>query len=322
VKPARWASVLVWVVPALWSSNYLIARLAHGVVAPHVLALGRWGLALALMLPFVGATLWRQRQALRAEWWQLLVLGALGMWICGAFVYLGGQSTSATNIALIYAATPVGIAVASVKLLHERMSTAQRWAVLLALLGVLFIIAKGHLDNLLAVRFSIGDGWIVAAALAWVAYSVLLKRWPSALGPAERLAAIIAGGVLVLLPFTALEALLAPRLPFSGAALGLIVAAAVIPGVLSYTAYSFLQRELGASRTALMLYLAPVYGAVSAWLVLGERPGWYHAVGAALILPSIALATRPIPGAPAAPPPRGGAASEPAEPDPRRPLGS
>ena len=37
---------------------------------------------------------------------------------------------------------------------------------------------------------------------------------------------------------------------------------------------------------------APVYAAFSAWFVLGERPGWYHAVGAALILPSIWLATR------------------------------
>jgi drug/metabolite transporter (DMT)-like permease len=60
---------------------------------------------------------------------------------------------------------------------------------------------------------------------------------------------------------------------------------------LSYVAYSFLQRELGAARTALMLYLAPVYGAVGAWFVLGERLGWYHLVGAAMILPSIALAT-------------------------------
>ena len=86
--------------------------------------------------------------------------------------------------------------------------------------------------------------------------------------------------------------MLAPSLPFSGLALLLIVLAAVLPGVLSYTAYSFLQRELGASSTALLLYLAPVYGALGAWLVLGERPGWYHAAGAALILPSIWLATR------------------------------
>jgi drug/metabolite transporter (DMT)-like permease len=53
-----------------------------------------------------------------------------------------------------------------------------------------------------------------------------------------------------------------------------------------------MQRELGASRTALMLYLAPVYGAAGAWWVLGEVPGWHHAIGGALILPSIWLATR------------------------------
>jgi drug/metabolite transporter (DMT)-like permease len=65
-----------------------------------------------------------------------------------------------------------------------------------------------------------------------------------------------------------------------------------VPGVLSYSAYSYMQRELGASRTALVMYLSPVYAAFGAWAVLGEAPGWYHGVGAALILPSIWLATR------------------------------
>jgi drug/metabolite transporter (DMT)-like permease len=40
-----------------------------------------------------------------------------------------------------------------------------------------------------------------------------------------------------------------------------------------------------------------VYGALGAWWVLGEAPGWYHGVGAALILPSIWLATRSSPRA-------------------------
>lgn len=290
--PPRWAYALLWIVPGLWSSNYVIARLASGVVEPHALAFGRWSLALALMLPFVGSVLWRERAAWRHEWRQLLVLGATGMWICGAWVYLAGQTTTATNIALIYAATPVAIAVLGVKLLHERMSVTQRLAVPFALAGVLLIIAKGDPRQLLAVRFTAGDAWIVAAAISWTVYSVLLRRWPSALGPAARLAAIIGGGLLVLAPFTLVEALTAPHLPFTAPSAALVVAAAILPGVLSYTAYSYLQRELGASRTAMMLYLAPVYGAVLAWLVLGEVPGWYHLVGAAMILPSIWLASR------------------------------
>ncbi|MDE2398397.1 MAG: DMT family transporter, partial [Burkholderiales bacterium] len=253
VTRERRALILLWVVPALWSSNYLIARAARGVVAPHLLAFGRWSLALALLLPVAGAGLWRKRALLREEAWHCLVLGAFGMWICGAWVYLGGQTTSATNIALFYAATPIAISVAGVFLLGEPLSLPRRWAVALALFGVLLVIAKGDPANLLGVRFVVGDAWILAAAASWVAYSVLLKRWPSGLGPAERLAAIIAGGLLVLAPFTIQESWQAGWPLPDARALGLIALAAVLPGVLSYGAYSYLQRELGASRTALLL---------------------------------------------------------------------
>jgi drug/metabolite transporter (DMT)-like permease len=112
----------------------------------------------------------------------------------------------------------------------------------------------------------------VAAAISWVAYSVLQKRWPTALGPGERLVATIAGGHVLLLPFTLWEALAQPVPPLTAKAAGLVLAAAVVPGVLSYGAYAVLQRELGASRTALMLYLTPIYGPLLAWALLGEVP--------------------------------------------------
>jgi drug/metabolite transporter (DMT)-like permease len=202
------------------------------------------------------------------------------------------DSTTSTNIALIYAATPVLIAMLSARLLHERLSAAQKLGGLLALAGVLFVIAKGRPQNLLAVRFAAGDGWIMACAVSWAAYSVLLKYWPSRLKPGERLVAIIAGGMTVLLPFTLLETWLAPGPPFSARAAALVAVAALLPGALSYAAHAHIQRELGASRTSLMLYLAPVYGALLAWVLLGEVPQTYHLAGAALILPSIWLATR------------------------------
>ncbi len=284
--------MLLWVVPALWSSNYVIARAAEGVIAPHLLASGRWLLAGLILLPFAGRGLLARREVIRSEWKQLLVLGALGMWICGAWVYLGGQTTTSTNIALIYAATPVAIVALSARLLQERMSARQKLGGVLALLGVIFVVAKGQPQNLLAVRFTVGDGWIVACAVSWTAYSVLLKYWPSRLSPAQRLVAIIAGGLVVLLPFTLLEAGLAPGPPLGAKAVMLVVVAALLPGALSYAAHAYIQRELGASRTALMLYLAPVYGALLAWVLLGEQPRAYHLAGAALILPSIWLATR------------------------------
>lgn len=289
---ARWARVLLWVVPALWSTNYLIARAADGVIAPHALAFGRWGLAALLLLPLTWRGLVQRRSALRREWPHLLVLGALGMWVCGAWMYYGGQRTSATNMALIYAVTPIAIAIVGARLLHEHMLPRQWFGAALALAGLLVVIGKGDPQVLLAVRFASGDLWIVTAAAAWVAYSLLLRHWRTEFGPGERLVATCAGGLLVMLPFTLAEAWLLPSPPWGWPAAGLVLAAAVLPGLLSYGAYSFLQRELGAARTALMLYLTPVYAPLLAWAVLGEVPRWYHALGAALILPSIALATR------------------------------
>jgi len=228
----------------------------------------------------------------RREWPQMLALGALGMWICGAFVYIGGQTTSALNIGLIYAACPVGIALVGVTLLRERMSGAQRAAAALALVGVLYVVAKGDLDNLRGLRLTPGDGWIAVAAIGWVAYSVLLSRWKSVLGPAPRLTAIVVGGLLVSLPFTLAEMAWVETPPWTWKAAGLVTAAAVLPGALSYSAYSFVQRELGAARTSLMMYLAPLYAALLGWALLGEPPRAYHAIGACLILPAIGLATR------------------------------
>jgi drug/metabolite transporter (DMT)-like permease len=285
------AGVLLWVTPAIWSSNYLIARAADGVISPHVLALGRWTVALLLMLPLV----WKDRgimlAAARSEWHQMLLLGALGMWICGAFVYIGGQTTSAGNIAILYAATPVGIAVVSRWLLNEAPSWRQQLAMAGALLGVLFIISKGHPSALLEARFAVGDLWIVAATASWVAYSVLQQHWPSQLQSSQRLACITVGGLVVLLPFTLAEIALNGGFEFSRTGVLLMLSAGVVPGFLAYQAYSFIVQELGATRAGLVMYLGPVYAVFIAWWLLGEAPQWFHAVGAALILPSIYFAS-------------------------------
>jgi drug/metabolite transporter (DMT)-like permease len=117
----RWAVALVFITPALWSVNYLVGRTAPGVVAPHMLALLRWSLAGLILLAFAWPELLAKRSLVLKNAWHYVVFGALGMWICGAWVYLGARSTSATNIALIYALSPVFIALVSSFLLRERL---------------------------------------------------------------------------------------------------------------------------------------------------------------------------------------------------------
>ena len=288
----RLATALIFIVPALWSVNYLVARWAPGVIAPHMLALARWVVAVLLLGANCRRELWAKRASIRAEAGRFVTLGALGMWVCGAFVYIGARSTLAVNIGLLYAAAPVLIALASAVWLRERFARTQLLGVLLALVGVLHILFKGDWAAALAVGVNTGDLWIAAAVLCWTAYSLLLRAWPSAFGTLARLTLIACGGVLVLIPFTLWEALYWLPSTLSWQSVGLVLAAALLPGAAAYGAYSFMQRVLGAARVGVVLYLGPLYSAAIGWAVLGEQVQWFHLVGALLILPGIWLSTQ------------------------------
>jgi drug/metabolite transporter (DMT)-like permease len=276
----------------LWSVNYVVARTAPGIISPHVLALGRWFLA-GLILAFIARQeLWRERHTTLKVWPQYLALGTLGMLVCGAWVYWAAETTTAINIALIYAASPVLITLGAVIGLKERFSWKQGLGVLVALVGVLHVVVKGQWASLSQVIWVLGDGLIVIAMVSWAAYALLLKKWTSSLSSTARLAATCLGGSLVLLPFALTEWFSTPHAEWSLMASVLVVIAALFPGVGAYWAYGFCQKTLGASRVAASLYLGPLYGGLVAWLFLGETLGWHHALGAALILPGIYLASQ------------------------------
>jgi drug/metabolite transporter (DMT)-like permease len=295
----RWALALIFITPALWAVNYIVARVAPGQIGPHALALMRWGCAGLLLAGFAWRELVAQRHLIRAEWPHCLVLGVLGMWICGAWVYIAGQTTVATNIALIYALSPVFIALASVLWLHERLRGSQWLGIALALVGLVHVVVRGDWSQLARLQFVVGDVWIVLCSISWAVYSVLLKRWPTAFSPLARLVLIITGGVSLLLPLALVEAWAAAHwnLPLYTTQWNLktaliVAAAALMPGAGAYLAYATMSKHLGASRAALTLYLGPLYGAFMAWLVLAEPVRLHHVVGAGIILPGIWLASR------------------------------
>jgi drug/metabolite transporter (DMT)-like permease len=288
-KQTSQALILVWVVPALWSVNYIVARKDPGIIGPHLLALGRWGLAALILVVLARSELWSQRANIAKVWWQYLILGALGMMVCGAWVYIAARTTQAMNIALIYSASPVLISLGSVWMLKESINKRQILGVCLALLGVVHVVVKGQWAALSNVQFVVGDLWIVAATIAWAGYALLQKKWPSPLSATARLAAICLGGVAALLPFSIWE-LFQPALTVWGTqAIWLIVIAGLVPGLGAYWIYGWAQKILGASRTAVALYLGPLYAAFMTWAFLGEAPGWHHLFGGLLILPGVFL---------------------------------
>lgn len=286
------AGLAIWFIPLLWAVNYIVARRAPGVIDPYSLAALRWGIVCVLLVLVSRKELWSARAHLLGKWYQYVALGFFGMLVCGAWVYLGARTTVAMNISLIYAASPVLIAVGSVLWLHERFRVRQGVGVALAIVGVVHVIVRGRWTALSEVQFVAGDGWIVLAMISWALYALLQKMWFSPLGSTARLAAICIGSMVVLLPCAAWELLQPETPPWTWQATALGVAAALVPGLGAYWIYGWAQKILGASRVAMTLYLGPLCAALAAWLVLGEPLGWHHLAGAALILPGVFLVTR------------------------------
>jgi drug/metabolite transporter (DMT)-like permease len=288
----RLAYLLMTVSPAMFATNMLVARATVDFFPPVALAFWRWAATFALMALFLHRALWASRATALAEWRQLLVLGAIGMGICGAFVYVGAQTTTATNLGLIYAAAPVLIILLGRILFGERLTRLQVLGVAMSLAGVLVVILKGSIETLLQLRFTIGDIWTVAAATGWGFYTVLLRHWPTRLGFNLRFTWIIAGGLVAMLPFTIAEGAIVGTPPLAAASVGWIAILAVIASVGAFQTYGLVQRSLGTARAGLILYLIPLYTAALAFFFLDERLALHHVAGAALVFPGIFLATR------------------------------
>ncbi|MBU0724084.1 MAG: DMT family transporter [Alphaproteobacteria bacterium] len=294
--PARKADLklayaLLAITPALFASNMLTARLVHDFVPPVGLAFWRWLITFLLLLPWVGRDLWRQRHQALAEWRDMLVLGALGIGVCGAVMYVGAATTPASNIGLIYSASPILIVLIAGVFYGERLTRRQGVGIALSLVGVLAIIAKGQPGILFSLDFTEGDLWVLCSTIAWALYAILQKYRPSRLGVMTRFAAIILGGLVMLLPFYLWEMTTGRAMRADRDTILAVLFLACVASFGAYQAYAWIQNVLGAARTGLLMYLVPLYTSGLGYVLLDEPVRLYHLLGAALVLPGIYLAT-------------------------------
>ena len=286
----RWALLGIWVIPAFWAVNYLIARIAPGIVQPHTLAMGRF-LFVGLVLGWIcRQELWQYRAHIFSQWRQYLALGVMGMLFCGAWVYVAAITSPAMNIALIYTSSPVMITLGAALWLRERLRAPQLMGFTLAITGVLHVVLKGQWLSVSNVQWVMGDILVLLAAVSWAFFALLQKHWATPLSAFARLAVISLAGCLVLSPFVGWEWSDPSRPVWHWQASVLVLAAGIFPGIGAYAIYAWAQRHLGASKVGLALNLSPLWGALVSWGILGEPLGWHHLIGALLILPGVALA--------------------------------
>lgn len=281
---------LVFICPAFFSSNMIVARGISGHFPPVSLAFLRWLLVGIVIMLALTALRRLNTHLIRQEIKSILFLASLGMGLCGGPVYLAGELTTATNIGLIYSSAPLLMAVMAFFVFKEHLNFNQSIGLFLGLIGVLIILIKAELGLLLSLQFNLGDLWIVLATLSFSVYSLGLKHLKTQLSQVERFGAMALGGALWHLPFVMME--IATRGPWPDVTptiLSALVVVVFFASIGAYLSYGFIVVYLGTAIASTTLYLSPIYAAVLAAVLLGEEIMPYHLIGGALILPGLWL---------------------------------
>ncbi|MCL7462757.1 DMT family transporter [Pseudomonas sp. NW5] len=293
-RAAGWAAAGLVVAVLCWAGNALVARAVVDSLPPLALAFGRWSLALLILLPFVGRSLWQQRAQLRAAGWRLWGVSALGITGYNSLLYLAAQSTTAINITLLNTCLPLATFIGAGLLLNEWPARRAWLGMGVALCGLLLLIGRGDPATFLALDFYPGDLLMLLAVAVWALYSLLMRLWSGrfALAPLALLGVTILYGWILLLPFYLLEWWLVGGFVPGVASLGAMAYTALFASLLAYLAWNNGLRVLGAARASLFSYLMPVFAALLGWLLLDEGLAFYHWLGGALIFGGLLLATR------------------------------
>jgi drug/metabolite transporter (DMT)-like permease len=283
------AYLLLTFTALFWAGNSITGRAARDLVPPVALSFWRWSIALALLLPLAWPHLRRDWPALRARWPIVLLLGGLGIGAFNTLLYTGLQTTTALNAMLIQSAQPALILIVGALVMHDRTSPRQIGGVLVSLVGVLTIIARGDPAVLLALRLNAGDMIIGMGALLWALYSVLLRKRP-VVHPLSFLAASILVGVTVIAPFYGAELWAGRRIVPVGESALAIAYVSVFPSFLAYLFFNRGVELIGSAATGQYMNVMPLMGAGLAMLFLGEALHLFHVVGLVLIVAGIVIA--------------------------------
>ena len=289
-------ALLLVVPPLLWAGNAIVGRLVHDMVPPLMLNFLRWAIAFVILLPFAatvlrpGSGLWTHRRS-------LTIMGLLGIGMYNALQYLALQTSTPINVTLVAASMPVWMLLIGYLFFNAPVHRKQILGAACSIAGVLFVLSRGELSQLLALRLVAGDIFMILATIAWSLYSWLLTRshMPATLRSkwAPFLMAQVVYGVAWSGAFAGGEwAVTGREITWSWQLLAALLYVAIGPAVLAFRCWGIGVQRVGPNIAGFFSNLTPLFAAVMSSAFLGEMPHVYHIIAFGLIVSGIVLSSR------------------------------
>jgi drug/metabolite transporter (DMT)-like permease len=282
-----WAALLV--VYIVWGSTYLAIRIMVETI-PALLGAGlRFFSAGAILLTALAVHRgsWRRVRVPRRSLAACALIGLLLPFGGNGVVTIAERHVPSGLAALLLAAIPLWVIVYRVVLGRERVGARTLLGVLVGFAGVALLLAPGSHHGV----HVIGLVLCILAAGSWALGSFLTPRLPM---PHDLLVStgwqLLFGGLgmlLVAVPAGEVGQLHAGAI--SARSLGAFLFLLTVGSLIAFTAYAWLLQNAPISLIATYAYVNPVVAVFLGWLVLDERLTALTAVGAAIIVASVAF---------------------------------
>jgi len=273
---------------AIWGGMYVVSKVVLDVIPPFSLVTLRLLLGILVLWVIIlrqGGTGFTPRQTRQA-----VLVGLIGYGVSLGFQFIGTRLSTASNGALVTSATPAFVLLFAAWLLHERIRRRQLTALLIATIGVLAVIDPRTAT--LSPDLFWGNLSLVAAALTWALYSVLVRKVTRELRLLPATMVFFWGGLLVSLPAAVWEV---NRSPWGQVNLGVILGVLYL-GVISTALAMYLWNKafatLPAGVASLTFFAQPVVGAGLGALLLKENLSLLFILGGVLIGAGLWLAAQ------------------------------
>jgi drug/metabolite transporter (DMT)-like permease len=277
------------------AAQWTAAKIALGAIPPLELSTMRFALASALLVTV--ALITRTPLPIR-RWRPVTAAAAFGFLGFNGLAFLGLHLTPASDSALIVPTTiPIATALFAT-LIREQLTSQKLLGFGVASVGAAVVIAGGQqIGAEISTTRLLGDFLELGSAVCWAAcltISALVVRTESVLGFVTMSSLL---GTAMLFPLGFLEHGYRDIPSWPAEAWLAAAFLGVISTFVAFLIFFWAVRRFGASRGALISYLAPVAGLLIAFVVLGERPFPLQLVGAVVILAGVRLITRKTPAA-------------------------
>ncbi|GIV98257.1 MAG: ABC transporter permease [Herpetosiphonaceae bacterium] len=258
---------LLLLLALIWGTSFLFIKIGVETIPPPVFV----GLRLALATIIIYGFLWIKQVALPRDWRTWVNLAILGLFNT-AFPYTlfsWGEQSIPSGLAAIYnATTPLWtVILAQLWVREERLTPLRTAGVVLGFGGVVWLVSD-DLQNVLSASF-LGQMACIGASASCAIAVLFARRKLGRLPALTQVFGQICTGTLWLLPLILIStdvSTLRPSLDSLMALLALSILGTAV-GLLLF--FALLQR-VGATRSAQVTYLLPIFGLFWGWLILGE----------------------------------------------------